>query len=970
MIVRFLPMMRRGHALAVALFACSMGVPGLATAGPSCSGVDLIDETLASGARWQMCWEERTREGIILSEIYYSPPGGAERKVMEQLNLAQIHVPYDDDGARFHDITDYGAGGGNLQNLSADDCPGGRFLVDGTKNAACQRVLPRGSAFDALAGQRQGEMLSIFSVSPIGAYNYIPTYEFEDDGAIQIRIGATGSLQRFDYNLGDNTPTAEAWPLDSGGDRHGISHIHNYYYRMDFDLAGTPDNDVVEQIDVVADATAALRTTSVTPFVSEAAADVAPSSLRTWRIREGAGGVTNAHGHLVGYELVPLESGHRDEGPSFEPFTHDDFYVTRYDACEQYASHNDNHFPACGDHLQDFVSGESLANEDIVVWYGMTFHHIPRDEDETRMHAHWNGFRLEPRNWHDVTPTSVDVATCAPDALDFETFALEPYGQDGDGQSVSMDGGRTLKQTGNSWKRSVGTYEIQTGTELHFEFASSMEGEIHSIGFDADQTLNGTAAHFDLHGTQNWSGSGRIDTFAGAYGGAGAYESFQVTLSDHLPNGTGLHLVLGNDQDNGPPTNDGRFRCVRIVQPDAAPVWTDPGAQTHAEGDVVALTLDAFDPNGASVTYSVSPPLPSGLSLDANSGAVTGTLDYTAAAGSPYSLTATADDGSETTDLALSWTVTNTNRAPVWADPGAQTNGEGDVVSLTLVATDADLESVTYSVSPPLPPGLSLDANSGAITGTIGYTAAAGSPYTLTATATDGIDPIDQIFSWTVTNTNRAPEWSDPGPQSGAEGDVVNLTLVATDPDGEGVTFSAPGLPTGLTLDAGTGAITGTIDYDASVASPYSITATATDGVAPVDQIFSWTVANTNRPPVWIDPGAQQHDEGSVVSLQLDAPDADLEDTVTFGIVGLPAGLSLDSATGLIEGTIAYSAYDDGPVYAVTASASDGTVSVDQGFSWTIDAGSPPEVPLLPTWLRLALVVLLGLGGVAAVRRS
>ena len=738
---------------------------------------------------------------------------------------------------------------------------------------------------------------------------------------------------------------------------------------MDFDLAGTPGNDVVEQVDVVADATAALRTTTVTPFLAEAAADVAPSSLRTWRIREGAGGVTNAHGHPVGYELVPLESGHRDEGPAFEPFTHDDFYVTKYDACEQFASHNDNHFPACGDHLQDFVSGESLVGADVVVWYGLTFHHIPRDEDEPRMHAHWNGFRLEPRNWHDVTPTSVDESVCAPDAIDFETFALEPYGQDGAGQSVSIDGGRTLKQTGNSWKRSVGTYAIQNGTELHFDFASSEEGEIHTIGFDADQSLNGTAGHFDLHGTQNWSGTGRIDTFTGSYGGAGAYESFQITLSDHLPNGTGLHLVFGNDQDAGPPTNDGRFRCVRVVQPDAEPVWTDPGAQSNAEGDVVDLTLAAFDPNGGSVTYTVAPALPSGLSLDPNTGAITGTLDYTAAAGSPYALTATADDGSETADQPIVWTVTNTNRPPVWTDPGTQSDAEGDAVSLTLVATDADLESVTYAVSPPLPSGLSLDPNSGAITGTIDFTAAALSPYLLTATASDGIAPVPQAFTWNVSNTNRAPVWSDPGPQAHAEGDVVNLDLIATDPDGEGVTFTAPGLPDGLSLDASSGVITGTIGYSASTASPYSITATASDGVAPVDQVFGWTVTNTNRPPVWVDPGPQQHEEGEVVSLQLDATDLDPEDTVTFTAVGLPAGLAVDPGTGLIDGTVAQGAHDDGPVHSVTASASDGTASVDQVFSWTIEAAAPPEVPMLPAWLRLGLLVLLGLGGILAMRR-
>jgi primary-amine oxidase len=29
----------------------------------------------------------------------------------------------------------------------------------------------------------------------------------------------------------------------------------------------------------------------------------------------------------------------------------------------------------------------------------VTFHHVPRDEDEDSMHPHWSGFNLIPRDW-------------------------------------------------------------------------------------------------------------------------------------------------------------------------------------------------------------------------------------------------------------------------------------------------------------------------------------------------------------------------------------------------------------------------------------------------------------------------------------------------------------------------------------------------------------------------------------------
>ena len=57
-------------------------------------------------------------------------------------------------------------------------------------------------------------------------------------------------------------------------------------------------------------------------------------------------------------------------------------------------------FAGCGDELGDFVDGESLVGgADVVIWYEMTFHHIPRDEDEPHMFSHWSGFELVPRDW-------------------------------------------------------------------------------------------------------------------------------------------------------------------------------------------------------------------------------------------------------------------------------------------------------------------------------------------------------------------------------------------------------------------------------------------------------------------------------------------------------------------------------------------------------------------------------------------
>jgi hypothetical protein len=66
------------------------------------------------------------------------------------------------------------------------------------------------------------------------------------------------------------------------------------------------------------------------------------------------------------------------------------------------------------------------------------------------------------------------------------------------------------------------------------------------------------------------------------------------------------------------------------------------------------------------------------------------------------------------------------------------------------------------------------------------------------------------------------------------------------------------------------------------------------------------------------------------VSLQLVGADAN-GDVLTYSATGLPAGLSLDAATGLISGSPITTG-----IYAVSVSVSDGSLSKSRTFTWTI----------------------------------
>src|SRR6185503_3550421 len=240
-----------------------------------------------------------------------------------------------------------------------------------------------------------------------------------------------------------------------------------------------------------------------------------------------------------------------------------------------------------------------------------------------------------------------------------------------------------------------------------------------------------------------------------------------------------------------------------VTNTNRAPVLTAPADETSAEGAVISLPIVATDPDGDTLTVTATG-LPPGLSLTA--GVISGTLPFDAAGA--YTVTISAADASLTTTATFHWTVTNTNRAPVVPAPADETSAEGAIISLPIVATDPDGDTLTVTASG-LPPGLSLTA--GVISGTLPFDAAGA--YTVTISAADASLTTTVTFHWTVTNTNRAPVVPAPADETSAEGAVIALPIVATDPDGDTLTVTATGLPPGLSLTAGV--ISGTLPFDA-----------------------------------------------------------------------------------------------------------------------------------------------------------
>jgi Domain of unknown function DUF11/Putative Ig domain/Cadherin-like/RTX calcium-binding nonapeptide repeat (4 copies) len=295
---------------------------------------------------------------------------------------------------------------------------------------------------------------------------------------------------------------------------------------------------------------------------------------------------------------------------------------------------------------------------------------------------------------------------------------------------------------------------------------------------------------------------------------------------------------------------------------------------------------------------------------------------------SSFTTLATDFGASELTGVAFTpfQKVTSNAQIITLSNPGAQNNAVGDTtVSLQIHATGVPTGAGwTYTASG-LPSGLSINSTSGLITGTITGTASA---YSTQVTVKDGQGDgvASQNFTWNVS----ALAVVTPATQNNAVGDTtVSLQVSASGlPTGDSWTYSATGLPSGLSISTTTGLITGTITGSAKT---YLATVSANDGqgASASSQNFTWNVsvlAVTN-------PGTQVSVPGNTISLPIQASGLPTGDSWTYSANGLPSGLMINTTTGLITGVITGSP----KTYTPTVTASDGQgASASQSFSFYV----------------------------------
>jgi primary-amine oxidase len=388
--------------------------------------------------RWQK-WRIRigftAREGLVLHTVGYED-GDRLRPILYRASFSEMVVPYAE-VAPTHvwknafDIGEYGIGAlANSLELGCD-CLGEIHYFDGVlcdavgepqviKNAICLHEEDASLLWkhiDWRTGEtevRRSRRLVLSFVATVGNYEYGYYWYFQQDGTIEVEVKLTGIVSTG--AVADGEPAPYATIVAPGL----TAPYHQHYFNVRLDMMVDGHSNSLVEVNTEAEpegpdnpwGNAFRPHETVLASEGQSGRLVDPASARYWKIVNPS--VRNSLGSPVGYKLEPGGNAacfvHPDSSVAKRAgFITGHVWVTPHDPEQRFAAGEyPNQHPG-GDGLPKWIEADRPTQDtDIVVWYSMGHHHIPRPEDWPVMPVGKIGFMLKPNGFFDRNP-ALDV---------------------------------------------------------------------------------------------------------------------------------------------------------------------------------------------------------------------------------------------------------------------------------------------------------------------------------------------------------------------------------------------------------------------------------------------------------------------------------------------------------------------------------------------------------------------------------
>ena len=390
--------------------------------------------------------------------------------------------------------------------------------------------------------------------------------------------------------------------------------------------------------------------------------------------------------------------------------------------------------------------------------------------------------------------------------------------------------------------------------------------------------------------------------------------------------GTVMVKVTASDGNGG--TISDTFNIV-VSAADTAPAFADSATITDktftVDGEITAFTLPEASGGNGTISYALTPDLPTGLSLNESTREVSGT-PTAAAAQATYTWRASDSDAntanSDTVALTFSLTV---NKATLAAPTGLALKANSKTSTGFTITWTAVSNAAGYAASAMRADGtgtaVDVTVSSGTTTEAVFTGLTAGTAYKVTVTATGDANyansPASAEFD-VSTLANSVPTVANAIPDQAATVDTAFEYIFPTntfnDADGDSLTYTAmqtdgmtdSALPTWLSFTAAERKFT--IAADAGEVGTVMVKVTASDGNGgTISDTFNIVVSAADTAPAFADSETITDKtftvDGEITAFTL--PEASGGNgTISYALTpDLPTGLSLNESTREVSGT-------------------------------------------------------------------